>query len=349
MPSGQRCVAIALLLGSAAAPMGAQNAGLPRRDNPALFLEKAYFAPFSPIGRGYLFEGQPSAHYFLTNGFNDREWTRTGGLKWAPPVSMTFVVRMVDTTSQPVRTPSYQIRPVYVQLVHISGENLRNREAFVLYGIGGGITHYSNGQAGCTFEGFVRASPSRDAPCLVHEPELAGRHVTNVVDGDFSTTFFSLALHRRTGRLRIESGAPEGVVHFQHTLGTEVQVHPIDMKPGGMNGPQSLDYGQHQAGVSYEGEWRPCELPPSRGLCGVTRLALGGAYRFAREGGRSRRFASAELSYLFDRARTVGVFARLTQGSDYYNIRYQRTGPLLFAGAMWDVGRLDVYRRTPIR
>ena len=350
MPHGRRALAfVPSALCIAAGSLEAQNGGLPRRDNPVVFLEKAYFSPLAPFGNGYLFEGQPSAHYFFTNGLNSRTWTRDGGWRWALSVSSTFLVRMVRTTSEPVRTPSYQIRPLLVQRVYTPGMDARDPAAFRLFGLGAAFTHYSNGQSGCTFRGFERDTTVRGAPCRAVDPALAARHVANEVDGDFSTSFLSLALHWRTGRLRLVPEEAVGVVRHQQTFGIEFQAHPINIRPGGMNGPQSLDYGQHQVGVSYEAERRyfpgPGPAASDSTFSGVARVAVTGAHRFAREGGRSRSFGSVEVSYLFDRARAFGVFARVTQGSDYYNIRYQDVGTLVLAGAMWDVGRLDVYRR----
>src|SRR5438128_8595047 len=107
---------LALLLPIAA---GAQAGRLPSVP-PVVFLEKAYFSFLTPSGKGLLFEGQPSVHYFLYNNLDNPNWQRGDRhFAWTAGVSELFVVRMTRdsvrlqsgefASSEPVLTPSYHI------------------------------------------------------------------------------------------------------------------------------------------------------------------------------------------------------------------------------------------------
>lgn len=334
------CAAAAALI-LAAAPTPAQD--LPR--TPIVFLEKAHFSLGTPTGKNLLFEGQPTVHYFFRNRLSDQVWQRDGGWQWTVPVSALFQVRMSDTTSMPVRTPSYRIRPLYVQLIRLRRAP-GDRLAFSLLGFAAGAAHYSNGQAGCTYLGFERTS---GGDCAVTDPALAAQTRANTVDGDFSTSYVSLSANWRKGRL-IGSDEP---VKWQYTVGAEFQAHPLDMKPGGINAEQAREWGQHQWSLTGEYERRITLwkwLRPIRAIVGDT-----GVLRFA--GLHEQRFGGdvssplnrtqLETSFVADRLESFGFFVRWHSGYDYYNIRFQETRKFIAAGVLWDLWRLDRLNTAP--
>lgn len=329
-----RAVSIALAMTAAmtAEPARAQLGS----DAPVVFLEKAYFSLLSPTGKNLLFEGQPTVHYFLRNHLADQVWQRDGGVQWTLPVSAVFQVRMTDTTSQPVRTPSYRIRPLYVQVLKL----LRpaDRTVYRLMGVSGGFTHFSNGQAGCTYRGFTRDAAGT---CIVSDAPLAAQRRTNTIDGDFSTSYWSLALHWRDARQK-RAFAP---MLWQYSISLEGQLHPYDISPGGMNREQAETWGHHEWVASGEYERRhDTPTPALRWLLGptlVSRAAVTHEQRFGGPANVSLHRTQYELSTVSDRAESVGAFIRYHHGFDYYNIQYQDTRPFWAFGLLWDVGRFD--------
>lgn len=316
-----------------ASPLAAQDAaGHPR--NPVLFLEKSYFFPLAPYGRNLLFEGEAAGHYFMWNGVS---WTltREGGWAITVPATMIFSVRMLRTKSEPVRTPSYRIG-LKPQLLYVWPEG-DDPSWFRVAGFSGGFTHYSNGQAGCTYQGFTRPAP--DADCVVSDLSLAADRQPNVIDGDFSTSYLSLAVHGMIGR----HFGNTGPISYQHSGSLEFQLHPLGLRPGGMNREQALEYGQHTIVATYEGEKR---LLPQNKFRGLARFAAKGGYRMPFEDGRSGNYLTLETSYVFDCLDKWGAVIRANVGSDYYNINFRDRRPLFAIGMMWDPGRVDAFNRA---
>jgi hypothetical protein len=257
----------------------------------AVFLEKAYFSPITPWGKNLLFEGQPTAHYFFFNQFSDERWQRSGGWRFAASVSELFVVRMPDTVSSPVLTPSYHIRPLYLQAVQ-----LRRRDSmsvkFQLTGLSTGFVHYSNGQHRCTYLGYARDATSTERVCRPVDAALASQLRTNTIDGDFSTSYFPIAFHHRWATL-IE---PYSYVKWQVTSGFEFQLHPYG---GGIRGApdreQTIRFGQHQASAFFEWECRP------KRKSGVWRIGADYTERFGGGVDHRLRRGSVQGSYVFDK------------------------------------------------
>lgn len=330
-PEGRRAAALAAAWVALAAPLAAQ----PQARTPVVFLEKAYFSIGTPTRKNLLFEGQPTVHYFIRNRLADETWQRDGGIQWTLPVSAVFLVRMSDTTSEPVRTPSYRIRPLYTQVLWLWRPE--NRLEYRLLGASGGFTHYSNGQAGCTYQGFARDASDE---CIVTDAALAARRLTNTRDGDFSTSYLSAALHWRQGWLE-KSDHP---MRWQYSAQAEGQLHPYHIRPGGMNRAQARTYGQNQWSASAEAERRHGVVGWLHWLAGPTAVSrVAGTYERRFGGPADVRLSrqQLELSVVGDSIESLGLFARLHRGFDYYNIQYQDTRPFFAVGVMWDVGRLD--------
>jgi hypothetical protein len=301
-----------------------------------LFLERAYFAPGNPVGKHastLLFEGDAAAHYFLFNTM-DWDWTHTGGWRFAMPVSFMPIVRMSTTISSPVLTPSYRVRPLWFQAIHLTPET-KDTKAFSMWALALGVMHYSNGQDGCTYEGFVRDTTKKEQPCVVQNSAIAAQRTPNTRDGDFSTTFIPVGWNWRRGRL-LDTSLQVG---HQHTIGVEVQINPLGMRPGGIDRDLALQYGRHQINGSYEYEWRVLSR-----AAGMRRLAFKATFRTPQDTGKVGSTSSAEFSRVYDRRQGFGWFVRTTFGGDYYNIHFkEQSNPLVTFGAMWDQNRIDYY------
>jgi len=322
----------------------AQSPDAEAPQSPIVFLEKAYFSLGTPSGKHVLFEGQPTVHYFLYNGLSNGKWQATGGWNWALPVSAVFQVRMTKdgvplqlgepSSSEPVLTPGYHIgvRPQLFRLWRFN-----NSARLLLAGLTGGFTHYSNGQHGCTYLGSHRDAAGA---CVVNTTDslIAKQQIANVVDGDFSTSYFSEAIDVRFAQQTDKQGKADnfGTMRWSVIGGLELQQDPLNIRPGGSSREQSERYGQRGFIARAGGEWRRFGTAE-----GVIRLQ-GDYYR--RFGGfltQSFDAKQLELSYLFDNWNSAGLFLRYHTGYDYYNIHFQERSPFWNIGLIWDLGRLD--------
>ncbi len=331
-----------LLLSATVATASVGRAQLPTPGFPEpaqVFLERSYFAPISPTGEGYIFEGAAALHLFIQNRIT-WPWSLDRGSAWAVSTSFLPVARMSDIASEPVLTPSYRIRPILAQRISINPRARASRlESFAIlasrradlkpvriHGLSLGATHYSNGQDGCTRQGYGRTPGSE--VCVVVDAPLAAENRPNLRDGDFSTTYFQLRYDHRIA-LRDD----DGLIHRQFTASVEGQVHPIGLKPGGINGELAALYGQHQLNGSLEWEF----LHPFFGRWDITRLSVATRYRPRRLDGRDWTSTDVEVARSSVSARGVGVFLRARFGGDDYNIRFaERRFPRFFFGAVWE-------------
>ncbi|MHB0964027.1 MAG: hypothetical protein ACYC5V_12545 [Gemmatimonadaceae bacterium] len=318
------------VLAAGAAPLGAQQ-DFPRQ--PQLFLERSYFAPFSPLGEGYVFEGEASIHLFFHNRV-DKLWTAEGGRKRVVSLSFLPVVRMVDAASSPVRTPSYRIRPIYLQLLHAPRQDTA-RGSFRMRALAIGYTHYSNGQDGCTYEGYVLNTAADD--CDVDDAALASQQRVNTRDGSFSTSYIPVRVDFRRGTLDRATFR----VRTQHSIGVELQIHPIGMPIGGISRELATAYGQHQVNGWYE-----YEFASHLKAAGFTRLSMMGKFRVPAAEGRSWWTATAEVANTWETLEGFGVFGRVRVGHDDYNIRFrERSGASVTVGFAWDARTIRYFNR----
>ncbi len=313
-------------------PTGAQGEpGVQEAENAVVFLEKSYASPFAPYGKNLILDAQAAGHYFFYNGLTDKVWLRKGGWKLAVPISMIFVVRIFDIPSAPVRTPSFILRPTYVQAFHLR----RKPGTFQLWGFGLGITHHSNGQSGCTFLGHTH-DPAID-DCVVKDPGLAALFKTNTRDGSFSTNFIPIDVGFRWGRLN-----KHALVDHQVSLQAKAEIHPLHFIKGGMKRDLASQYGQHMLGLGVEGEKRWQSV-------GTARVALWQQVRFGKDKADEDWSGQLEASFVFYGAENMGFFGRVHWGNDYYNIRFQDQDVFFQLGFMWDPRRLDQFERQRAR
>jgi hypothetical protein len=328
-----RFLTAAFLLASAR--LAAQSTDSTPHTPPQVFLERAYFSFLTPSGKHLLFEGQPTVHYFFYNKLGDEGWQADGGWAFAVPLTSAFQVRMTKdgvllqngekSSSEPVLTPSYRIgvRPQAFYLWHGAGE-----DHYRLLGITAGFTHYSNGQHGCTYIGFTRDSLGN---CTGNGP-LANQSIANVVDGDFSTSYFSEAVDYRWAKQTSTFGTTKYLVN----AGIEFKQDPLNIRPGGTNAEQAKQYGQGEIDLRAEGEARRLGR-----ASGIGRLSANLAHRYGGGMTSSLNGEQIEAAYLFDCLGEAGVFVRAHWGFDYYNIHFQEKASFWNVGLVWDLGRLD--------
>ena len=308
------------------------EAGLQAPENANVFLEKTYLSPFTPTGKSLILEGHAAMHYWIRNSLTDTEWRRVGGWKrfnW--PFSAIIVPRISNDFSNPVRTPSFILRPLYFQAFRLWRSRTRpGGERFRLFGVGVGGAHYSNGQSGCTFEGETYDRERDD--CLITYSTVYAEKRPNLVDGSFSTNFFQLDASFRWGQL---DGA--AVLRRQFTVRLKGEYHPLEFLKGGLAQSLAEEWGQKLtgAGISFE---KRCDS-------GTLLVDLWGQRRFG--GVKSGYAAQLEVAWLLHRAENFGFFGRVHWGSDYYNIHYGNTDTFFQLGLMWDPGRLDRFTTRP--
>jgi hypothetical protein len=165
---------------------------------PALFLERSYFAPASPLGHNYVFTGEAALHLPLWHT-TDQIWLSEGGRAQFVRLSYRPVARMRSSASEPVRTPSYNIGLAW-QLAALRAPTNSNF-AYRLRSLSAGITHYSNGQEGCLYRGYTRDADDR---CEITDAPLAAQRRFNLESGDFSTTFLALRIAGERGTVDAE-------------------------------------------------------------------------------------------------------------------------------------------------
>jgi len=307
--------------------MAADEPGLSKPEKPYVFMERSYISPFSPFGKDLVLEGQASTHYFFVDHLGDLVWLREGGRRWTLSASILLTVRIYDDFSSPVRTPSFKLRPIYWQWI-----SLRRRDSsFRIFEFGAGLMHYSNGQSGCTFLGLEYDAATDD--CVVVDPDLYARRIANTIDGSFSTNYIPLHAGIRWGQLDNDAR-----VTRQLSVEGFGEIHPEGFAKGGLAPDLAAEYGQVMVGLGVEGEkcW-----PGRRAL----RLALYQQARFGPDKDGTDWSGQLEVSHIWLNVGSVGAFARLHWGNDYYNIHFQDEESFVSVGLIWDPGRLDQYQR----
>lgn len=314
------------LLGAilAAAPLGAQVSQSVSVGH--VFLERTYFSPGAPWGEGYLFDGEGAHHVFYHNGV-DQGWLGTGeGPRLTFSLSFLPVARMHEGASEPVVTPSFKIRPLLVQALFLKPATRADLE-FRMHGVSLGLTHYSNGQDGCFFRGYVRDDATGE--CLVDDAGVAALESVNERTGDFSSTYIPVRYDFRWGRVDLGT---ETIVR-SHSVGIELQLDTWDTFTGGMSRTLAQHYGRHQVSL-----WGETERAVTRFGDGFARAGVKATYRPPSQGGADFATVAAEVAYVWERFNYAGLFARVRFGADDYNIRFRQRGPFVHLGFTFDPG-----------
>lgn len=306
----------------------------------ALFLERSRIFQRLPVD-DLAFEGQIAPHLF----FHRSDPWGNGDVflqpVWSAAVSFTPLVRlrMMSTTSHPVRTPSYMPRPLFdwqlfrASVVDTTWSDRRWAEVPVrLWGLT--LTpwaHHSNGQDGCLFEHQSRTAGSDEC---TGELEADAIPVTNRTDGSFSTNFVRLGVGYAWFAAPDTAGdALVGARRCTWELG--VEYHPRGYLMGAISGEQAAWYPQWQATLAMEwgggrdGQW-----------------LVGADARWLHEpapGVGSWAYA-AEISYMPRFLSGWGGFARYHAGMDYYNLGFMDRIRYLQLGVVWDLGAVPRFQ-----
>lgn len=312
----------------------------------AHFLDQSYIhKPHIPDRLKY--EGLLNPHIALAQSIREANMAVARGEQpaWHKATSLVFtpafVIRQLDDSSAAVRTPSFNPRAQFQVLwvrktlnAGVSGRQARNPanwkyvDAPVLDFT---FAHYSNGQAGCFYQGqqFRRPSADADFEC-VWPGAVPAAPMINQSDGSFSTWYV-----RGGGgyqRMWVHPGRAGTPITWRTGALLTYQFH----LPFMTEDPQEPLFGDHRWRLQLEVEKHGFH----HRLAGSTRLSFTGeranaAVQFPRNRG------IAELSHSFTRLYGLGLFVRAHGGQDYYNISFTNKLDLVQWGLFVDLDRPD--------
>jgi hypothetical protein len=303
-----------------------------------IFLTRQYVFARLPAN-DLLFEALLAPHLFIHEGRYQDGGRVFLGPVWAWKYGITPMVslRMLSTTSLPVRTPSYMPRPFTFQFLRASLIAPDDQLASPIRVWGLTLlpwAHHSNGQDGCLYQDQVRVGEEcRDGP------QLPGtRRVTNKTDGSFSTNFVQATLGYR--KLVLETDDASGLLESTRTceLTLRAEYHPRGYGPGGLSDEQGELYPTFrlQTGMTVGFSNDHSFLRGRSGLGGSVEWLNRPAYDL------SHWAFSLEATHVF--ARTGwGLFARYYRGMDYYNLGFLNTLSTLNFGVVIDAWRPEQF------
>lgn len=322
-----------------------------------------WFEPISRVAAvwpdGYLYDAQPTAPLYLHSNApgifrlskQTADYNRGGcgeiNLGWwrpriAPPRLLgrgdrsalacthvfvpRFHIRQLEDSSSAVSPPSFN--PYYE--FAITQASLSGKAEDPITSRKGGfaqlrlrLAHYSNGQAGCTYEGEERVD--KDEPCIpIGAPNPVRLNTTN---GDFSTTYLEVGygfggfgLHR-DGSVR--SMWQVDLSMTQHAT----QHNALQFLWGAMTESQRRTYGVNELGLQLRKRWlvfRPLCSSGSRFRGVSVDLEANGAVATKRADGFERERWDVVAGVSFARLQGLGLGYRLSGGFDPYNLAYGR-------------------------
>lgn len=300
---------------------------------PAEFLEKSYlfysFPPPSPNPTSFgpegqrdptdawlILEAQPAIHFYFFNELS--ELIRYGNLKgrrwtFAPSFTLQMQIRFLNTTSSPVRTPSFMPR-LNFQVFRMAFNQLGAK--YLEIEIVGHLGHHSDGQEYCAF-----AAGHVDEGCPAFDTANPDFSQTNLVNGSFGTNYVSLGTHWKW----VTEVDINDYARTSWTAGLLGEYNPKDFGPGALESPHDKLYGQTRLRV--DGEFQRLTDLIAFGhrapwAVGHARVAFMYQQIFGTGPGVAPYQVWLEASRTFLRVGGVGVFARLFSGQDYYNINY---------------------------
>jgi len=243
----------------------------------------------------------------------------------------TFLVRlrMFDTTSSPVRTPSYMPKGT-VQLAWLKNlskadpdtapEALLNGpiEMWLVSAIPFG--HHSNGQDGCLFTTQVRV----DDECVPEPPPNPGSETVNKVDGSFSTNYIRMGLqYRRLYPRGDDPGDIRSITRREWGVGASLELNPSGYLGGSISDTLRPLYGPTRLGIRGDvvvGNWHPPLL--RRFTCGRAWADLSLKFIYGAADSVDTVTTSVEAACLPGNWGGAGLFVRYYRGQDYYNASF---------------------------
>lgn len=310
------------------------------------FLERNYVF-VTPSDTSLMYEAQAVAHIFLVDQLADaqntitRDPTRKVASASRLYVSPMFRVRQLYDSSAAVRTPSFMPKILTYEHDWVGRAPVSVAAPWLPFAVDAAwlagyritLAHHSNGQAGCFRAGFV---PDDVHSTHCHAPMGLDTSVIrlNRADGDFSTTYLSLAAHGTKYWLPgtdIPRASVGGLVGLDW--------HLPDPIPGALSSEQRALYGSWRLKGSVEGMTR-------RFLSGRTRVTIEGELAPAVAANLQSRLEepitnyrwSVELSHSSEWLLGAGPFIRWNDGQDYYNIGFWKRRRVFSFGIMLDVG-----------
>jgi hypothetical protein len=314
---------------------------------PAEFLEKSYVfysmpspAPnptsFGPEGTRdpntwwLILEAQPALHFYFWNRLNHYIKQRNPESHWvlAPSFTLQTQIRFLNTTSSPVRTPSFMPRfNLQLFIFHFdTSPRVKFREIEIVARIG----HHSNGQEYCPF-----AAGHLDDNCPAFDTTHPDYAQANLINGGFGTNYLALGTHVKW----VTEVDGNDYARTSWTAGVVGEYHPKGFLVGGLDSPNSELYGQTR--VRFEGELQRLTdlVITSRHphTVGHLRVAATAEAIIGTGPGIAPYRAWIEVSRTFLELGGVGLFARAYSGQDYYNIWYiHRIDVQVHAGVIID-------------
>lgn len=283
---------------------------------------------------GMVFEANIQPHLVVFQNFTNtvqvgREKAVSFSISGTPGVR----IRMFETASRPVRTPSYQPR-ANVQVLWIRDRSLvarrlsaaraariaptadRPADELVTMGLWEGhliVSHHSNGQDGCFFVGQSRDADGVCQPPMSFDPTQVNRR-----DGSFSTNFVRLGInYRRNWLTPADDGHIDSIAVREMTLRGDVEWHPRAWVDEDM-----VDhYGRLRLQVAAH--WARSRTGARAWHC-PKRLQAGGGLEYVNRtpDGVPHWIGTAQVSCFPTVNGGWGVFARVYSGQDYYNLGF---------------------------
>lgn len=187
-----------------------------------------------PVGKGLIFEAQLAPQIVVAQSLQGL--FRTGAVAadtkphWGYSLSISPMVRlrMINTASQPVRTPSYMPHGVaqlfrVKNLSHDTAESARRRGPYEMWTVQARLSHHSNGQDGCLYLSQQRnVNPDGSFDCDFLPGYGPAPANLNLADGSFSKNFARGGVFYR--RMYLPEGVDDTMARSWY-LGATVESH----------------------------------------------------------------------------------------------------------------------------
>lgn len=304
-------------------------------------------------GQNLVFEGQLAPNLILYQTLHRQEkqsqlYEQTRRWVQAVSVSLTPLVRlrMIDTPSQPVRTPSYM--PTFftgqffllrrTQALEDALESQRLQSPVEMLSATLAVQHHSNGQDGCLFTRQVRV----EEDCLLAPGADPDDDTINRLNGSFSTNRIFLSLAYR--RIAVDSMLQQQTSWY---LGPRLEINPTGLPlPGGITDEIHARYGPTRlrlfGGIETNARWLP------RWLQGQQWLEGWGEYLFEPLiDSVSPLRLWLEAGFRLDALNGLGGFARFYSGQDYYNLGFASELSLIQFGLVFSASPAQSFELSP--
>ena len=293
-------------------------------------LERSHIA--HPFRKGLIFEAQLAPQIVVAQGVRRLFAAGTVAHDTKPHWAFSFSVspmvrlRMVNTASQPVRTPSYMPHAV-LQVFRVRNlgndtakESELRRGPYEMWTGQVRLSHHSNGEDGCLYTSQVKKpKPDGSFQCEFPPGHAPDPSTLNLLDGSFSKNFVRAGLFYR--RMYLPEGVNDTINHSWY-LGATVETHKcclVNWMPGTIPDDQAQLYGTWRWRLTGGGSIRQTGRFAGGHFLDVTYER----YPNAAEVLTPWSF-SVEYAWSLNRFSGWGLYARYFKGQDYYNLGFGR-------------------------